>query len=178
LELKIDSVSPNVVYPGLLVTVTVSLKNVGEHIVSIPWQDAPVTPAQLNPADETTSYEHASLDLRLATGQDRHDAPVYLKGDVSLEATPNDPGQHVQLAPNQWVTITYAATVACALKDHWACRPFEADDHAVLTAGWREWLSTRKDNGCSIVHGAFKARDLTSAPIDIIFISQKPPRAN
>jgi hypothetical protein len=169
LHLAIVNTEPRLVYAQTPITVTVRLKNVGDHRVLIPWETHQVE-SDIDPKTGATRYESATIQLEFGTLPDRKNNS-YLKGEATLVAAPSRREQHVELLSGQWVDIKLKAAIQCDSTESLACEPFNADEHAQLTAHWWESLFTYEEEGCSVWRGAYKSRMLNSSPMEVVYVA-------
>jgi len=169
LQLEIVAVDPRLVYDGAAMVVTVRVKNIGDLPVLLPWESNRVEP-DIDAKSGDTSYESASIHLTFGTREDRKHY-TYLKGEATLTAAPSNRVQHLELLSGQWADVKFKAAVECASKETWACKQFQADEHAQVTAHWWEWLFTRQEKGCGGMRGAFKSRTLESSPLEVVYVA-------
>jgi len=169
LQLNIVSSEPRLVYDQTPMTITVRLKNVGDQPVLVPWETHQVE-FDIDPETGDTSYESATIHLTFGNLEDRKDFS-YLKGEATLVAAPSRREQHIELLSGQWVDVKFKATLECASKESWSCKPFHADEHAQLAAHWWEWLFTYEEKGCSGWRGAYKSRTLDSSPMELVYVA-------
>ena len=153
------------------IVVTIRIRNEGSWPALLPWQTDPVVPASTGRANDEVSYEAGSLRLTLGTQENRAQGAI-LEGKVELQAVPHSYEQHVRLRHGQWVEVQFKAVAKCWLNaaDPPLCSEFKADEHARLTAQYREWLFKHQGEGCKTVSGSDKARDIKSDPVEIDFV--------